>query len=325
MAFLIINEEEVNQMQEARDIYEMCQNYSTIIIQRHVNPDEDALGSQLGLKDILQHAFPEKRIYAVGKNSDRYSWIGTMDQIEDDVYQDALVIILDCGSLERIDDERYQKARQIIKIDHHPAVDRYGNIQAVYPDASSVSELIADLVNDLPDQLSFSKEAASALYAGIIGDTGRFLYPATSQRTFEVASQLLSYQIDLATIGRKDEEITPAVAKLMGNMLAHLEVDDCGAAYYIITQDLLTSLGLKAEDAGDVVAMPGQLTTVKAWLLFVEDETGKYRVHLRSKGPKINQLALKHHGGGHELASGATVEDLDEVHVMIKELKELLQ
>ena len=92
-------------------ISEHIQKYETIIIHRHVRPDPDALGSQLGLKALIKQAFPEKKVYAVGEEEPSLAFFGKMDTIEDDVYKGALVIVCDTANTERISDQRYKLDR----------------------------------------------------------------------------------------------------------------------------------------------------------------------------------------------------------------------
>lgn len=138
--------------------------------------DPDAYGSQLGLKYYIQQKFPQKQVFAVGEAESSLSFIGELDNIDDKTYQDALVIVCDTANAPRIDDERYSTGRKIIKIDRHPAVDRYGDINLVNTNASSTSEIIYDLISHFNDEAIVNKDIASVLYLGIVGDTGRFLF-----------------------------------------------------------------------------------------------------------------------------------------------------
>ncbi len=312
-------------MAQTTAIFEAVRTADTIIIHRHQRPDPDALGSQFGLKLILQHAFPDKKIYAAGTIPDDLSWLGHADDVADDQYQDALVITVDTANTERIDDDRFSQGKQLIKIDHHPNDDDYGDLSWVLPDASSTSELVVDFVNEHADALTLTRAAAQLLYAGIVGDTGRFLYPATSSHTFAVASQLLATGIDAAEVGRHENELSRGLGRLMGDVLANITIDETGAAHYIISQQQLASLSLAASEVQPLVSTPGRLADVRAWLLFVENPDGSYRVHLRSKGPAVNELAKSHHGGGHDLASGANAADMVEVKEMIASLSQLMK
>lgn len=93
--------------------------FKTIIIHRHKRPDPDAIGSQMGLAQLIKASFPDKTVLCAGKQYDSFAWLGTTDQIADDQYKDALVIVVDTANQPRVDDERYTTGKELIKIDHH--------------------------------------------------------------------------------------------------------------------------------------------------------------------------------------------------------------
>ena len=107
-------------MEIFKQILHKIKEYDTIIIHRHMRPDPDALGSQVGLKKLLQVNFPEKKIKVAGKTEPTLAWLAKMDDVSDDDYKHALVIVCDTANTARIDDERYNKGDFLIKIDHHP-------------------------------------------------------------------------------------------------------------------------------------------------------------------------------------------------------------
>lgn len=293
---------------------------SSIIIHRHVNPDPDALGSQLGLASSIRSTYPEKKVFVAGESVGDLDWIGTMDQVSDHDYQNALVIVVDTANRPRISDQRFTKGKTLIKIDHHPNVDPYGDYSYVDTSASSCSEIIADLINAAGTKLQMTTTVAQNLYTGIVGDTGRFLHPSTTVHTLNIAAQLVSYNFNPNAINLKMGELTLSQAQLQGYVYEKLQVDPSGAAQVVITQSQLHALDLTAEDAHVVVSTPGRLKGVQSWLIAVEQPTGDYRIHLRSQGPTINDLAAKHRGGGHPLASGAKAADLAEVQKIYTEL-----
>ena len=255
-----------------------------------------------------------------GESVGDLDWIGTMDQVSDQDYQNALVIVVDTANRPRISDQRFTKGKTLIKIDHHPNVDPYGDYSYVDTSASSCSEIIADLINAAGTKLQMTTTVAQNLYTGIVGDTGRFLHPSTTVHTLNIAAQLVSYNFNPNAINLKMGELTLSQAQLQGYVYEKLQVDPSGAAQVVITQSQLHALGLTAEDAHVVVSTPGRLKGVQSWLIAVEQPTGDYRIHLRSQGPTINDLAAKHRGGGHPLASGAKAADLAEVQKIYTEL-----
>ena len=304
------------------EIYEKIKAYPTIILHRHTSPDPDAIGSQAGLARSLRLQFPDKRILCAGENDEGdLAWINTMDEVKPEDYQGALVITTDTANTPRISNKNYNKGDFLIKIDHHPDVDPYADMSYVDPDAPAASEIVADFIMQM--NMPLTKEVAAALYAGIVGDSGRFMYPETSVHTFEVAAKLANTGIDLTQIARNISDVTFAQAKLQAAVLDYMTVDPCGAAYAVLMQADLKKLGISDDQANVAVSTPGRIKDVLAWNVFVEKPDGTFRVHYRSKGPVINHLAEKHNGGGHALASGANAKDLEEVKQIFAEVVEV--
>lgn len=297
--------------------------YDTIIIHRHMKPDPDALGSQVGLKEMITSNFPQKTVKVTGYNEPSLSWLAQMDDVSDKDYEGALVIVVDTANRPRIDDQRYLNGNFLIKIDHHPNEDHYGDLSYVDTKASSASEIITDFA--LQNQLKFSDQAARLLYAGILGDTGRFLYPATTSKTFIIASELLKYDFDFAALARQMDSFPYKIAKLQAYVFENLEIDKNGAARIILSQKILKKFNLTDAETSAIVSSPGKIDTVQVWAIFVEQADGHYRVRLRSKLTVINEVAKRHAGGGHPLASGANSYSLAENKDIYQELKNLLK
>ncbi|HEL0709882.1 TPA: bifunctional oligoribonuclease/PAP phosphatase NrnA [Streptococcus equi subsp. zooepidemicus] len=303
-------------------ILEHIKHYQTIIIHRHQNPDPDALGSQAGLKAIITHHFPDKKVLITGFDEPSLAWISLMDQVSDADYKDALVIVTDTANRPRIDDERYTMGACLIKIDHHPNDDVYGDLSYVDTKASSASEIIAEFA--FSQGLALTDEAARLLYTGIVGDTGRFLYASTSSKTLAIASQLRNYAFDFAAISRQMDSFPLKIAKLQGYVFEQLDIDDSGAARLLLSQKVLNSFGISLAESSAIVSAPGKIDVVQAWVIFVELPDGQYRVRMRSKEKVINGIAKRHQGGGHPLASGATSSGLEENEQIYQELIDLL-
>lgn len=312
-------------LQTAQAILNKIKAYDTIIIHRHMRPDPDALGSQVGLAEILRVSFPEKQIYQVGKTVDNLEYLATMQEIADEVYQDSLVIVTDTANAPRISDERYYLGKELIKIDHHPNDEPYGDLVYVDTTASSCSEIICDFYQQLADELTMTTKAARLLYAGIVGDTGRFLYPATTAKTLRIASFLREFDFDATLLNRQISQISLAVSKLVGYVYQNLKIDENGAACCYLSQAVLQEYQVDDAKTAHLVPLPGEIEQVQAWALFVEQPEGYYRVRLRSKTEPINEIAKRHHGGGHPLASGANAYSLEETQEIYQEIKDVLK
>ena len=310
-------------MDICHQILEKIKEYDTIIIHRHMKPDPDALGSQVGLKSLLEYHFPEKTIKAVGFDEPTLTWIAEMEIVEDSAYQGALVIVCDTANTARIDDKRYSQGDFLIKIDHHPNDDVYGDLSWVDTSSSSASEMITLFAQTT--QLALSDRAAELLFAGIVGDTGRFLYPSTTARTLRLAAYLREQNFDFAALTRKMDTMSYKIAKLQGYIYDHLEVDENGAARVILSQEILKQFNVTDAETAAIVSAPGRIDSVSLWGIFVEQADGHYRVRLRSKIHPINEIAKEHDGGGHPLASGANSYSLEENEIIYQKLKNLLK
>lgn len=305
-----------------QQILDKIKEYDTIIIHRHMRPDPDALGSQIGLRDIIRHNFPKKKVLATGFDEPTLAWIAKMDQVTDQDYQGALVVVTDTANTPRIDDERYKKGDFLIKIDHHPNDEVYGDLSYVDTNASSASEIVTDFA--LSCDLLLSTSAARVLYNGIVGDTGRFLYPATTSKTLKIASKLREFDFDFSAMARQMDSFTFKIAKLQGFIFEQLEIDKNGAACVTLTQEDLKRFDVTDAETAAIVGIPGKIDIVESWAIFVEQSDGHYRVRLRSKSHIINEIAKRHNGGGHPLASGANSYSLEENQAIYQEIQEVL-
>ncbi len=307
-----------------RQIIDTIKANETIIIHRHVRPDPDAYGSQQGLKEIILANYPEKKVYAVGDHDASLSFMAQPDQIADDVYENALVIVTDTANTERVDDQRYTKGKMVIKIDHHPNDDAYGDLLWVDTTASSCSEMIYELYEEGKEVADWklSDAAARLLFAGIVGDTGRFQFPSTTSKTFKVAADLITYDFNRNEIFDGMYEMEQKLLNLQGYIYQNFVMDEHGAAYVKLSKELLAQYETVPSEASLLVGCLGSVKGICSWVVFIEEED-QIRVRLRSKGPIINTLAKEFNGGGHPLASGATAYSWEEADAVISRLQEI--
>lgn len=304
-------------------IIQKIKEYDTIIIHRHVRPDPDAYGSQGGLAEMIQASFPYKHVYTVGKAEPTLSYLRELDAIPDEAYEGALVIICDTANQERICDGRYKFGKEWIKIDHHPNEDPYGDFLWVDTTASSVSEMIYDLYKSGKEEgFKLNDEAARLLFAGIVGDTGRFLYPSTTRRTMEFAGELLQFNFDRDELFNRMYETEEKVLKLQGYILQTFSLSPSGSASVILKKELLEQFSVAPSEASLLVSTLGNVKGIKAWVFFIEEDD-QIRVRLRSKKPVINEIAKKYKGGGHPLAAGASVHSWEEAEKVAADLEKL--
>jgi len=299
------------------NILQEIKHFDTIIIHGHKRPDGDCYGGQYGLKGILKAAFPQKNIYVVGEESDYVKYVGTPDVITDDVYEDALSIVVDTATKDRISDMRYTLGKKVIKIDHHIDVDAYGDMNWVDTSYPAVSEMITDFA--FQHKLEIPLVSAIALYTGLITDTGRFRYRGVSKRTHTLAGLLIEAGVDVEFIDSKLSKETLKMYALKGYVYSNFTTVEGGFIYLKMPRAVIEEYGVTDEEAASVVNLIGGLDGYPVWALMIEYEN-EIRIRLRSSGPTINTLAEKYEGGGHAKASGARLPSWEHVDQFSKDV-----
>ncbi len=305
-------------------IYEEIKKHNTIIIHRHNKPDGDAMGSQIGLKHILQENFPEKEIYVVGDSAGFLSFMedSTMDNISDDTYKDALAIILDCGSSHLISDDRYKLAKRTARMDHHLFCETIADVEVVDSTYESCCGLVAHLAYE--SGLKLTPLAALSLYTGMVTDSGRFRYDSTNANTFKMASFLMEQGFDTTALYKNLYADTYESKKLKAQFTLKIQFTPNKVAYiYTTHEDLLASGKDTFSISRGMVNTMADITGVDAWVNFTETEEG-ILCELRSSSLNINPIAVKYGGGGHAKASGACVKDKETAMAMLADLDSLV-
>lgn len=298
--------------------------HDTIIIHRHHHPDGDALGSQIGLRHIISDNFPEKTVYCVGDGAGFFEFIDSsvMDDIPDDIYSDALAIVLDCGSSHLISDERYKTAKQTARIDHHLFAENICNVEVIDSSYESCCGLVAELAFE--SGLKLSPESAKALYTGMITDSGRFRYDSTSSNTFRLASFIMEQRFDTADIYKNLYSDTLESKKRKAMFTQKIQLTEKNVAYIYTTYEEFLATGMDSFSISrGMVNIMADTKGVDIWVNFTETEAGVL-CELRSSKYNINPVAVAHGGGGHAKASGATLKDREEANEMLRELDEMI-
>ena len=298
--------------------------YGTIIIHRHGRPDGDAMGSQIGLKEAILATYPYKKVYAVGDINQRFSFVGDVDIIEDDVYKNALVIVLDSSDTTMINDERYKLGKYIIKVDHHISKCNYGHLNIVETSEVSCASLLAKIIFNC--NMKLTPKGAQALFTGIVTDSGRFRYDNVTSDTFSVVSKLLKYKFSMDEVYSNLYIEDLDLIKLRANMVLSFKISDKGVAYLINTQEDIKKYGVDifTISRGMVNVMSG-IRGIDIWANFTDDEEWKIIAELRSSKYSVNPVAVKYGGGGHKFASGATLPSYDYINRVIEDLEDLME
>lgn len=302
------------------------ETYDTIVVSRHIRPDGDAVGSTKGFTQILRDTYPEKKIYLVDEDfSDYLSFCGGEDTIPDEVYKGALQIVIDTGTRARISNKNFRLAKEVIKIDHHIEADPYGDLNWVEDFRSSACEMIADFIVTFKDRLKVSPEAATFVYMGMVTDSGRFRFEGVTGETMRLAGAMLDYGVDCETLFAHLYVEDFSSFKLRSYVYDHIRITENGVASIYMDAEAQQRLGLTLEAASSVVSELSDIRGSLIWIAFIDNTAkGNIRVRLRSRFLGINDLAVNYHGGGHNMAAGATVYSKEEMEALIRDADALL-
>ena len=308
-----------------RTILNKIKEYDRIIIFRHKRPDGDAVGSTKGLREILRLTYPEKEVLLINNDyADYVAFLGSEDeQIEDEKYADALGIVIDTATVERISNPKYALCKELVKIDHHIDIAPYGDYMWIEEEKSSACEMIAEFYYTFRDELKINKEAATYIYTGMVTDSGRFRYRDVSGDTMRYAGVMLDVGIDTDIIYANLYLDSFDVLKFKSQILKKIKLTKNGVAYMYIDTATREKFGMTLEQASACVSYMDSIRDSLIWLAFIDSGDGSIRVRLRSRFVTVSELAERYHGGGHACAAGATVYSVDEMKQLIKEADKL--
>ena len=306
-----------------KELLEKIEKYDTIIIHRHSRPDLDALGSQLGLKIALKNKYPNKKIYAVGDTSRKYSFIGAMDLITDDIYNGALAIICDVAVKNMVSDDRYTLAKEVFVIDHHKNDCDITSNWLCDTSKIAAAEYIADILSR--NNIEIPAAAATAFMGGIITDSGRFLY-GYSSNTFLTAAMLVRCGANVKFI-YDNINVETLEDRMMRNYFQNQIVYDDKIAYIKSGAEVFNKFNVDFQDISrGMVSLMAGIAEIEIWCNFTYDKSvDKVIGEFRSRNIPIVDVAKKYGGGGHALACGATLKDFNEADLVLNDFKELLK
>ena len=305
-----------------RILYQI-KKHDTIVIHRHEKPDGDAMGSQIGLRHIILENFPEKKVFTVGDSSRFLSFMenSAMDTISDDIYENALAIILDCGSSHLISDSRYSMAKTKARIDHHIFCEKIADDEVIDQSFESCCGMITEFAAE--SGLKIPSSAATALFTGLVTDSGRFRYDSTNARSLRLASLLLEAGADADNLYRNLYSDTYENKLMRAKFTLKIKFTEKNTAYIYTTKKEVEELGADIFSISrGMVGVMSDMKGVRIWVNFTETDNGVL-CEIRSDGININPVAVKYGGGGHAKASGATLNDREMAMALLHDLDEL--
>lgn len=318
------------------EISRVIQKNKNFLITSHINLDGDGIGSELALYFILKKLNKKVTILNQDRIPKIYDFLPDIDKVQ--YWNNNRInpksidvgIALDCSSIKRIGRtyEIFKDIKTIINIDHHKSNENFGNLNYLDCSASSVGEIIYELITFLNIDL-LDEKISTCLFAAIITDTGSFRYSNVSSKTFGVASHLTRYRIKSHLISNNiyNRNTYPGL-KLLGESLLTLEMDDSNyVSWLTITRKMLNDTNANDEDVEGIINIATTLNNVEISILFRETKDSKIKISFRSKGNfDVNKFAGKFKGGGHPNAAGCLCSGkLDEIKekILSKLFKEI--
>lgn len=312
-----------------KDLASQLKQVKTVAIAGHVRPDGDCAGSCLATYNYITTWYPQieadvylepiPNIFKFLKNSDKIHHTCENDKVYD------LCIVQDCGDTERLGEavKYFNSAKKTICIDHHVSNVSFADENYIFPDASSTSELIFDLI----EEEKITKEIAECIYVGMVHDTGVFQYSCTSAKTMNIAGILMEKGINFSQI--VDETFntkTYAQNKILGQSLlnSNLYLDGKVIAT-AITQEEMERYHVMPKHLDGIVSQLRVTKGVESAIFLYENTDGSWKVSMRSNGlVDVAAIAVKFKGGGHVRAAGATMEGTSEeiIEKICAEIKE---
>jgi len=295
---------------QLNEIIRAIQKANTILVATHVFPDGDALGSQLGLSNILEGMGKKIIRYSEEPVSYLYDFLPDCDKLVcelPDLAEVDCAIVLDCGDCYRLGKalEALLTIQPMIVIDHHAGHKDFGDLRWVQSGRASTGDMVYELAKALGAEVSL--DAAYCLYAAIVSDTGSFKYASTTASTFAIAGELVDKGVNPEQVAAKlFDNFTESRLHLLQAVLSTLELCAGGRlAMITATQAMFEMTGAGPEDTESFINYPRSLSSVRV-AVFLKEKAGTISVSIRSKGSQydVAEVARKLGGGGHRNAAG---------------------
>jgi phosphoesterase RecJ-like protein len=288
------------------------------LLTTHEGPDGDALGSLLGMHHLLSSLGKDSVMFLAAKEFPlpiEYRFLPLEEVFHEPPADmaDRAVVFLDCGNVDRMPADFLSDGRaHVINIDHHHDNTRFGDVNLVDTSASSTAEIVYELARRLG--VALTPEMASALYVGLVTDTGRFMYENTAARTHRIAAELIEAGVDVNdTYRRLYERVPLEKLRLVARALNAIERPCEGLVVTHITEDDYMETGSGEEMTEGVIDFLRSLEGARVAAVIRElgnRGNAAYKVSLRSSagGFDVSAIARVHGGGGHVRAAGFSTD-----------------
>lgn len=294
---------------EIKNFIEEIKNAEKIVLAGHISPDGDAVSSNFALALAIKK-LGKNPVILLENYADTYDFLNGHHLVSKK-YEEIpdIFISLDCGDIKRLGkfEEVFNLAKKTVNIDHHSDNNSFGDINIVNKKASSTSEIVFEIINQIKD-IEIDLDIATILYTGIVFDTCGFKHNSTGKRTHQIAGELIEKGVDSSFVQTK-LIYTHSLenAKLLAKTINNIEIHEKIAISTLSKNEILNECNAKYEDLEGISGYLLDIKGIEIAVFLYEKEDGTIKASFRAKEYNINKIAQKFGGGGHILASGATL------------------
>lgn len=295
--------------------YNLIKSSNNILVAIHEQPDGDALASASLMAEILSLFNKKYTLYCASRINGHYDFLPHLEELKNhygENFNFDLIIVLDCGSLERTKLAKEILGRStgqlVLEIDHHPKVKDYADLEIRDSASAATAEILYYFLK--ANGIKMNKNLANCVLTGILTDTGNFLYPATSPKTVNIASEMLADGAKLPQIMEhtwRNKSI--ASMKTWGKAMSRLKINPDYNLAFTILESKDVPAEVSEEELEGMAGFLSNLNAVNGILLLRQLPDGRIRGSLRTARLDINvsKLARALGGGGHAKAAGFTI------------------
>jgi len=301
---------------ERESLHQFIARYQRFLLTTHVNPDGDAIGSEVAFARMLRSLGKQVRILNDSGTPRAFEWLAADGPVE--VFSEELaetrfteaeaLVVIDTGNRQRIgrlSDTLGRHAIAVAIVDHHVTHDGFGSVNVIEPECAAAAVLVYEFTREAG--VPIDPVAAMALYVGLATDTGNFRYSNTDARALRMAADLVELGVDPSEVmSRIHQSAPPGRLRFFGEALAALEMRHGGQLVVLeATPEQFLRHGLSGADTEGLVDLPRAIEGAEAVALFSEVEPGRVKVSLRSTGRvNVDGVCARLGGGGHPHAAG---------------------
>lgn len=291
---------------------QLVEHSNSIVLAGHTSPDPDAISASLALGMALKK-IGKNPIILLEDYTSSFEYIEESDIVYKEDYNNLqdidLFISLDCGDIERLGNVKsiFERAKYTVNIDHHISNNNFGKLNIVNVNSSSTSEIIFEIVNHIG---TLDLEIATSIYTGIVFDTGGFKHNCTSKRTHEIAGELIQLGVDSTKIHSNVLTMhTFENSKLLAKSIQNIYIEN-DIIISTLSNKEIEELNCTDKNTGGIVQYLLDTKNINVSVFLYEKVNKSIKASFRSKTIDVNKIASKFGGGGHILASGATITDM---------------